>query len=117
MYAQAIAHYQQALQLGGAPDEMRGLLGYAYAVSGNRTEAEKIIADLKALWPRRTHAALDLAGVFSGLGDKENALYWLKKAEEAHVNDLIGVGQDPHFVEVRSDRRFQALVQRVGAPK
>lgn len=117
MYAEAIAQYQQALRLGGAPDEMRGLLGYAYAVSGNRTEAEKIIADLKALWPGRTHAALDLAAVFSGLGDKGNALYWLEKAEKAHVNDLIGIGQDPHFVEVRSDQRFQALVQRVGAPK
>jgi len=30
------------------------------------------------------------------------------------VSDLIGIGRDPHFVEVRSDRRFQALVQRVG---
>jgi len=117
MYAEAIAQYQQALRLGGAPDEMRGLLGYAYAVSGNRTEAEKIIADLKALWPGRPHAALDLAGVFSGLGDKESSLYWLEKAQEIHVTDLIGIGKDPHFVELRTDRRFQALVQRVGAPQ
>jgi TolB-like protein/DNA-binding winged helix-turn-helix (wHTH) protein/Flp pilus assembly protein TadD len=117
MYAEAITEYKRALQLGGPPGEMRGLLGYAYAVSGNRTDAEKIIAELKALWPGHTHAALDLAVVFSGLGDKENALYWLEKAQEMHVSDLIGIGQDSHFVEVRSDRRFQALVQRVGAPK
>jgi len=117
MYAEAITEYKRALQLGGPPGEMRGLLGYAYAVSGNRTDAEKIIAELKALWPGHTHAALDLAVVFSGLGDKENALYWLEKAQERHVSDLVGIGQDSHFVEVRSDRRFQALVQRVGAPK
>ncbi len=117
MYAEAITEYKRALQLGGPPGEMRGLLGYAYAVSGNRTDAEKIIAELRALWPGHTHAALDLAVVFSGLGDKENALYWLEKAQERHVSDLIGIGQDSHFVEVRSDRRFQALVQRVGAPK
>jgi TolB-like protein/DNA-binding winged helix-turn-helix (wHTH) protein/Flp pilus assembly protein TadD len=117
MYAEAITEYKRALQLGGPPGEMRGLLGYAYAVSGNRTDAEKIIAELKALWPGHTHAALDLAVVFSGLGDKENVLYWLEKAQEMHVSDLIGIGQDSHFVEVRSDRRFQALVQRVGAPK
>ena len=55
--------------------------------------------------------------VFSGLGDKENAVYWLEKAEGVHVSDLIGIAQDSHFVEVRSDRRFQALVQRVGAPE
>ena len=117
MYAEAITEYKRALQLGGPPGEVRGLLGYAYAVSGNRTDAEKIIAELKALWPRHTHAALDLAVVFSGLGDKENALYWLEKAQEMHVSDLIGIRQDSHFVEVRSDPRFQALVQRADAPK
>jgi len=117
MYAEAITEYKRALQLGGPPGEIRGLLGYAYAVSGNRTDAEKIIVELKALWPRHTHAALDLAVVFSGLGDKENALYWLEKAQEMHVSDLIGIRQDSHFVEVRSDPRFQALVQWVDAPK
>lgn len=117
MYAEAITEYKRALQLGGAPGEMRGLLGYAYAVSGNRIDAEKIIAELKALWPGHTHAALDLAVVFSGLGDKNKSLYWLQKAQEVHVSDLIGIGQDSHFVELRSDPRFQALMQRVSAPK
>jgi hypothetical protein len=96
---------------------MRGLLGYAYAVSGNRTEAQKTIAELESLLPGHTHAALDLAVIFSGLGDKENALYWLRRAEEMRVSDLIEIGRDPHFAELRSDRRFQALVQRVGAPQ
>jgi len=116
LYAEAITEYKRALQLGGPPGEMRGLLGYAYAVSGNRIDAEKIIAELRALWPGHTHAALDLAVVFSGLGDKKNTLYWLDKAQEMHVSDLIEIGQDSHFVELRSDRHFQALVQRVGAP-
>jgi len=117
MYSEAIIEYKRALQLGGRPDEMRGLLGYAYAVSGNRSDAEKTITELKALWPGHTHAALDLAVVFSGLGDKESTLYWLEKAQQTHVSDLIGIGQDSHFAELRSDQRFQDLVQRVGAPK
>jgi TolB-like protein/DNA-binding winged helix-turn-helix (wHTH) protein/Flp pilus assembly protein TadD len=117
MYSEAIAEYKRALQLGGSPAEMRGLLGNAYAVSGNRTDAEKMIAELKSLWPEHARAALDLAVVFSGLGDKENALYWLEKAQEMHVSDLTGIGKDSHFVELRSDRRFQSFVQRVGAPK
>jgi Flp pilus assembly protein TadD len=105
------------LELRGPPEEIRGLLGYAYAVSGNRNEAEKTIAQLKELQPEHTRAALDLAVVFSGLGDKSSALHWLDKAQEAHVTDLIGIGQDPRFVELHSDPRFQALVRRVGAPK
>ena len=71
MYAEAITEYKKALLLGGPSGEMRGLLGYTYAVSGNRTDAEKIIAELKALWPGHTHAALDLGVVFSGLGIKK----------------------------------------------
>ena len=117
MYPEAIAQYKGALQLGGSPAEMRGLLGNAYAVSGNRTDALKIIAELKTLWPEHSRASLDLAAVFSGLGDKENALYWLDIAEESHLSDIIGIGKDAHFVELRSDPRFQAMVQRVGAPK
>jgi len=117
MYAEAITEYKKALQLGGPPGEIRGLIGYAYAVSGNRTDAEKTIAELRALWPGHKHAALDLAVVSAGLGDKESALYWLGKAQEMHVSDLIGIGQDSRFVEVRSDQRFRVLVQRVGAPK
>jgi len=41
----------------------------------------------------------------------------LEKAQEIHVSDMIGIGRDPRFVELRSDRRFQALVQRLNAPK
>jgi TolB-like protein/DNA-binding winged helix-turn-helix (wHTH) protein/Flp pilus assembly protein TadD len=115
MTAEAIAEYKHALQLGGPPAEIRGLLGYAYAVSGNRSDAEKTIAQLKELLPSHPRAALDLAEVFSGLGDKRSALYWLDKAQEAHVTDLIGIGQDSHLAELRSDPRFQAMVQRVGA--
>jgi TolB-like protein/DNA-binding winged helix-turn-helix (wHTH) protein/Flp pilus assembly protein TadD len=117
MYAEAITEYKQALEVGGPPTEIRGLLGYAYAVSGNRIEAEKTIAQLRKLQPEHIRAALDLAVVFSGLGDKSSALYWLDKALEAHVTDLIGIGQDPHFAELRSDPHFQAMVQRVGTPR
>jgi TolB-like protein/DNA-binding winged helix-turn-helix (wHTH) protein/Flp pilus assembly protein TadD len=118
MYAEAISEYKRALELGGGqPGEVQGLLGYAYAVSGKRADAEKMIAELKTLLPGHKHAALDLAVVSSGLNDKENALYWLEKAREMQVSDLIGIGQDSHFVELRGDRRFQALVQQVGVPQ
>ena len=116
-YEQAIVESKTALQLGGAPGEMRGLIGYAYAASGNRAEAENMIAELKRLLPGHTHAALDLAVVFSALRDKESTLYWLEKAREMKVSDLIVIGQDSHFAEMRDDRRFQKLLEQVGAPQ
>jgi TolB-like protein/DNA-binding winged helix-turn-helix (wHTH) protein len=116
-YPNAIAEYKRALQLGGPPAEIRGLLGAAYATSGNKNEAARMISELRTLWPEQTHAALDLAVVYSAMKDTNDMLYWLEQAQQKHVSDLIGIGQDPHFVAVRTNPRFQALLQQVGYPK
>lgn len=117
MYGQAISEYKTAVQLGDLPSETRGLLGYAYAVSGNRADAEKIIAELKTLLPSNPRATLDIAVIYSGLEDKESALMWLRKAREQNVRDLAGIGTDSHFSALHADRRFQELVHEVGAPQ
>jgi len=117
MYADAIREYKTALQLGGSPAEMRGLLGYVYAATGDPGSAERMIGELKQLWPEQARAALDLAGIYSGLGQKDQAMYWLGKASEKEVGDLAAVGQDPHFTALQSDPRFHAFVKKVGAPQ
>jgi len=117
MYSDAITEYKTALQLGGFPEEVRGLLGYVYAITGDLTNTDKMIRELKQVWPGHERAALDLAGIYSGLGQKNQALYWLGKASEKEVGDIIEVGQDPHFVALRNDRRFQAFIKQVGVPQ
>lgn len=117
MYREAISQYQTALQLGGPPGEIRGLLGYVYAATGDLPNARKMIGELKQLWPAHAHAALDLAVVYSGLGEKDQALSWLGEASKSEVGDLIAVGQNPHFATLRSDARFQALVEKERAPQ
>jgi len=116
MYVDAIREYKAALQLGGSPGEMRGRLGYVYAITGEPGNAEQMIRELKQLWPGYVRAALDLAVIYSGLGQKDAALNWLEKASEKEVGDLIEVGQDPHFAGLHSDPRFQAIVKHVGVP-
>jgi len=117
MYADAITEYKTALQLGEFPEEVRGLLGYVYAISGDRANTDKMTRELKQVWPGHARAALDLAGIYSGLGQKDQAMYWLGKASEKEVGDLAVVGQDPHFAALHGDPRFQAFVKKVGAPQ
>jgi Predicted integral membrane protein len=117
MYADAITEYKTSLQLGGSPGEMRGLLGYVYAATGDLGNAEKMIRELNQLWPGYAHAALDLGVIYSGLGQKDRALYWLEKASEKEVGDLIEIGRDSHFAALHGDERFQALVKRMGVPQ
>src|SRR5207244_11577608 len=69
----AIAEYQKARALNDDPSVL-GLLGHAYAASGNKTEALKILEQLKELSKQRYVAAYSFALVYIGLGDKEEAL-------------------------------------------
>ena len=117
MYANAISEYKTALQLGGSPGEMRGLLGYLYAMTGDRASADRMIQELKQLWPAQPRAALDLAVVYSGLGQKELALTWLEKAREKGVGDLTAIGQNSHLAALHKDQRFIALVKQVATPQ
>jgi TolB-like protein/DNA-binding winged helix-turn-helix (wHTH) protein/Tfp pilus assembly protein PilF len=117
MYANAITEYQTALQLGGSAGEIRGLLGYVYAITGDRANADQMTRKLKQSWPGHARAALDLAGIYCGLGQKDQALYWLGQANEKEVGDLAMIGQDPHFGSLRGDPRFQAFLKQVGVPQ
>jgi hypothetical protein len=55
-----------------------------------------------------------VATVFSGLGEKDQAMTWLEKAIEERDPWLTGLKVEPMFDCLRSDPRFLDLVHRVG---
>jgi TolB-like protein/Tfp pilus assembly protein PilF len=113
----AIEEYQKARALNDDPS-MLGLLGHAYAVSGNKTEAMKIRDQLEAISKQRYVSAYSFALVYLGLGDKEEALRWLEKAYQDRAGDALRfVGVEPILDPLRGDPRFEALVQKVVGPK
>ncbi|MBZ5666048.1 MAG: hypothetical protein LAO30_15715 [Acidobacteriia bacterium] len=48
------------------------------------------------------------------MGDKKQAFIWLEKAYAQHVNGMTVLKVDPGLDPLRSDPRFQDLLQRVG---
>ena len=108
-YNEAIAEFQKAIELSGGSAPCSSNLAYAYAVSNKRNEAVKILNDLKN---RPTRNASEIAMMYVGLGEKDQAMKWLEKAYEEHFNPSILVR--PAFDPVRSDPRFQNLVHRIG---
>jgi len=64
----------------GRTSQYLGELGHAYALSGNRAEALKILAELKEMSTGQYVSPLDFAFIYTGLGDKEQALSYLEKA-------------------------------------
>ena len=91
-------------------------LAYAYALAGRKNDAEGMLAKLNEL-SNKQHVHPDLvAGVYAGLGQKQEAFEWLEKAYQVHGRDLLELKYDPHFTNLRSDPRFIDLVRRIGLP-
>jgi DNA-binding winged helix-turn-helix (wHTH) protein/TolB-like protein/Tfp pilus assembly protein PilF len=112
MYKEAIAEFQQAAKLSGSP-LMMSLLAHAYAVSGNRAEAQRLLGEL-GKQKQRYVSPYTVATIYAGLGEKDQAFKWLEKAFEERDIWLMNLRVDPLFKSIRSDARFTSLLQRIG---
>ena len=111
-YEQAIAEFQRARQLDDNPRNMSAL-GHAYALAGKKAEARQIIEELKSLSKRHYVAASLVAVIYAGLGEIDDAFYWLDKAYEQNEN-LNLLTSDEDFAPLRADPRFQRNIHRFG---
>ncbi len=116
MYDEAIANFRDAVaQSGGIPVYI-AQLAHAQAASGNRTEAIRLLEELKR--PRQKYVPPEeIAAVYVALGQKETAFEWLEQAYQIRSASLINLKVDPRFDSLRSDRRFSDLVRRIGLPE
>jgi tetratricopeptide (TPR) repeat protein len=109
----AIAEYQKARALNDDP-YILGLLARCYGLSGNKTEAEKILKRLQEISKQRYVAAYSFALARIGLDEKEEALRWLEQAYQDRAgNDIGWIRVDPLLDPLRSDPRFEALAEKV----
>jgi serine/threonine-protein kinase len=112
----AIAELKKTTLIEGAPAEVVSALGYAYAVSGNKAEAEKIILQLKEQSEQSKQfyvPAYGIATIYAGLGDKERAFAYLEKEYANGAFYLNYLKVDPEVDNLRSDPRFADLLRRV----
>jgi adenylate cyclase len=111
--AGAIAEFQRSkIMVTGA--WYQGLLGYAYAISGDRPKAEQMLHELEALAKRQYVNSTAFADIYLGLGEKDKALDWLDKAYENQESACWLLKVDPIYDSVRNEPRFQALLKKVG---
>lgn len=93
-----------------------GLLGYAHALAGHKAEASRILGELQNKVRQGDYVpAIDPAIIHLGLGQRDAALTWLERLEEEHGARTFLV--DPIFDPIRSEPRFQELLQRLGQVK
>jgi hypothetical protein len=90
---------------------MEAFLGHVHAVSGQREEAVKLARELSR---RPGVSTYNLAVIYAGLADKEQALVWLERAYTERSSWLTLLKTDPRLDGLRPDPRFQDLMRRVG---
>jgi TolB-like protein/DNA-binding winged helix-turn-helix (wHTH) protein/Flp pilus assembly protein TadD len=115
MYNEAIEELQKANKLSGGDATCISTLGYAYAVSGSRSEALKLMSDLKSRSDHRFSYAAHIALIQASLGEKDLAMASLEKAYTERFDALAL--RSPAFDPLRSDPRFQDLMRRIGLPQ
>jgi len=111
---EAIAEFRRAIELSGGNTTFESNLANAYAVSGRKEEAMKIVKGLESRQSQGSSTNASIGLVYVGLGDNDRAMIWLDRAYQARFNPSILMR--PAFDPLRPDPRFQDLLRRIGLP-
>jgi eukaryotic-like serine/threonine-protein kinase len=113
----AIAAHRKALEIGGFYSFSYSALIYALAAVGEREEAMRLLEELEERARREHVPAFAFALAYTGLGDVETAFSWVEKAVEARDEMMAENFLDSLFDPLRADRRYAAVVRRLGVER
>jgi TolB-like protein/Flp pilus assembly protein TadD len=113
-YEEAAAALQKALTGSGGNPVPLAALAHVYAVAGRRCEATKKLDELRQLSEVAYVPPYWMALVSAGLGEKDAAFGWLEQAYDDRDVWLVWLKREPRFDVLRSDARFEHLLQRIG---
>jgi eukaryotic-like serine/threonine-protein kinase len=111
--ALAVQAVERAWNLNGRGAYALGALGYVRARAGDAAAARRARAELVALSARGLAVAFDVALIHVGLGEKEEAVRWLRRADDERAG-LNEIAVDPRFAPLRSMPEFKQLLVRLG---
>lgn len=117
LFDEALDELQKAARLSGRTSFVLARLAHGFAISGRRDEAIGIIEELRERAGHQYVSPYDIAIVHAGLGEHDKTFEWLERAYEGRACWLSFIGVEPIFDAMRSDSRFDSLLQRVGLKK
>jgi tetratricopeptide (TPR) repeat protein len=113
-YDEALAAGQKAEQLSNRSSATLAFVGHVYGRLGKRSEAEAVIKELEERYAKKEADGRDLAVVYAGLDDRNQAFAWLEKAFADKSNFLAILRLEPSLDPLKSDPRWNELLRRVG---
>jgi tetratricopeptide (TPR) repeat protein len=113
-HAEAVAELQKGAELSGRTRFGLSSLGYGYALTEKRVEALAILKELQEKYEKHEALGQDLAAVYAGLGDKDQAFAWLERDFQARSGLLSRTRWELPFEPLRNDPRLADLLKRMG---
>jgi TolB-like protein/Tfp pilus assembly protein PilF len=116
MYKEAVASLRKSVELN--PDPItKAMLAQSLAMAGQRAEATRLLAELKADSARRYIPGYFLAPAYLAIGENDAAMALLEKDINERSIYMQWIAVDPELDGLRSDPRFAALVKKVETSK
>jgi TolB-like protein/Tfp pilus assembly protein PilF len=109
----AVAANQKAIAI-GAPPWVQASLAEAYALSGKKDEARKLLDDLQILGQTQHVPFFFVALAYLGLGENDTAFAHLERSYEQHDSSFPLIKVYRSLDVVRADPRLNDLILRIG---
>jgi TolB-like protein/DNA-binding winged helix-turn-helix (wHTH) protein len=117
MFPEAIAEGQRAVALSGDDTWMLLDLASTYALAGKKKEVQICLRRAANKSPGGILPETgDTAEIYAGWGEVDRALGVLESVYRRRDGGLILLNADPRLDTLKSDPRFQQLLQRIGLP-
>ena len=114
--AEAIEVYERASRATGRAALFAGMLARQYGLAGRTGEAEIVLRELLDRTHREYVDPVFLAYAYLGLGAHAQAMQWLDTAFKGHSSLLVTLRAGEAFDPLRSEPRFQDLLERMNFP-
>ena len=112
----ASSEFEMAAALSGRSPGMLAALAHNYGIQRQTEHATEILKQLHALSAQRYVAAYDLAIVYLGIGDQEQALYYLDKAFRERSPWIVTLPTEPRVQHLKASVFFQSLIRKLRLP-
>jgi DNA-binding winged helix-turn-helix (wHTH) protein/TolB-like protein/Flp pilus assembly protein TadD len=113
-FEEALAEFTKAKELSHGNSEAIGSIGYVAALAGDKAKALSLLNELQAGSAQRYVPPCNLALVYNGLDEPDEALRLLEKAVDERDVRVTLLKVDPRWDSFRSNPRFIAILKRIG---
>jgi TolB-like protein/DNA-binding winged helix-turn-helix (wHTH) protein len=114
-HAEEVHETDQELRIEGC-GSCADRLATAYARNGYTGWLQERLNALNEKSKDGNPSTFEHAELYAAMGNADKAMYYLEQGYREHTIELVRLQVNPAYDDIRTDRRFQDLVRRIGLP-